>query len=98
MSNLVILNWQVFEIKQNLKKKSLLFRSEIGIFDIFFKRLYIESFEDLQITVIENIKPVPLCPIKWQSFKVFVKLHKSPLLIADIVKGVVSGLRKIFGN
>ena len=35
-------------IRQNLKK-GLLFRSEIGIFDMFFKRLYEESFEDLQI-------------------------------------------------
>ena len=43
--------------------------------------------------VIENFKPVPLCPIKWRPFKVFVKLHKSPLLLANIVKGAVSDLR-----
>ena len=32
--------------------------------------------------------------IKWQPFKVFEKLHKSPLLIANIVKGAVLGLRQ----
>ena len=45
-------------------------------------------------TVIENFKPVPLCPIKWWHFRVFVKLLKSPLLIATVVKGAVSGLRQ----
>ena len=50
MSNLVILTWQPFEYKPKLEKRPLLlFRSEIGIFDIFIKRLYEESFEDLQI-------------------------------------------------
>ena len=37
---------------------------------------------------IENFKSVPLCPIKWRPFKVFVKLHKSPLLIANTVKAL----------
>ena len=49
MSNLVILTWRPFEYKPKLEKRPLLFRSEIGIFDIYFKRLYEESFEDLQI-------------------------------------------------
>ena len=50
MSNLVIRNWWSFEYKAKFAKQMpLLFRSEIGIFDIFFKRLYEESFEDLQI-------------------------------------------------
>ena len=35
-------------ISQNLKEKPLSFRSEIGAFDIFLKRSYVESFEDLQ--------------------------------------------------
>ena len=35
-------------IKQNLKKQPLFFRSKIGIFDVFFKRLCKESFEDLE--------------------------------------------------
>ena len=35
-----------------------------------------------------NWKYVPLCPVKC-----FAKLHKSPLLIANIVKCAVSGLR-----
>ena len=50
------------------------------MFDIFFKRLYEESSEDLQI----NRRP----------FKVFVKLDKSPLLIANLFKDAVSGLRQ----
>ena len=49
MSNLVILNWLPFEYKAKFEKKSLLFRSEIDIFDIYFKRLYEKSFDDLQI-------------------------------------------------
>ena len=30
---------------------------------------------------------MPLCPIKWRPLKFFAKLHKSPLLMANIVKG-----------
>ena len=41
--------------------------------------------------VIENFKPVSLCSIKWRPFKVFAKLHKSPLLIANIVKETIFG-------
>ena len=37
---------------------------------------------------------MPLCPIKWRPIKVFAKLQKSPLLIANIVKGAVSDLRQ----
>ena len=29
---------------------------------------------------------MPLCPIKWQPLNFFAKLHKSPLLMANIVK------------
>ena len=35
-------------IRQNLQRRFHLFRSEIGIFEIFFKGLYKEGFEDLQ--------------------------------------------------
>ena len=35
--------------KRKFEKRPLLFRSEIGIFDIFFKRLHEVSFEDLQL-------------------------------------------------
>ena len=45
-----------------------------------------------------NWKSVPLCPIKWQPLKFFAKLHKSPLLIANIVKGAVSGLRQFLAT
>ena len=48
--------------------------------------------------VIENFKPGALCPIKWRPFKVFAKLHKDPIFIADIVKGTVLELKTIFGN
>ena len=36
-------------IRQHMKKKRPLFRSEISIFDIFFRRLHKEIFENLQI-------------------------------------------------
>ena len=48
--------------------------------------------------MIENFKLMPLYPIKWRPFKVFVKLCKSPLLIANIVKGAVSGLRQFLAT
>ena len=79
-----------FEHNAKFEKRPLV-RSEIGIFDIFFKRLCKERFENLQI--VNNNKPLPHL-IKWWSFKVFVKLYKSPISIANIVKGsAVSGLR-----
>ena len=38
---------------------------------------------------------MPLYPIKWQTLKFFAKIHKSPLLIFNVVKGaVVSDLRE----
>ena len=36
-----------------------------------------------------------LYPIKWLSFNVFEKVHESPLLIDNIVKGSATGLREI---
>ena len=42
--------------------------------------------------------PLLLCPIKWRPLNFFVKLHKSPLLIASIVKGAVSGLRQFLAT
>ena len=49
MSNLVILKWRPFEYNPKFENRPLLFRSEIDIFEIFLKRLYKESLEDLQI-------------------------------------------------
>ena len=49
MLSFVILKLQPFEYKEKLGKSSLLFRSEKRIFDIFFKRLSEDSFQDLQI-------------------------------------------------
>ena len=47
MSNL---NRQSFECKVKFKKRPFLFRSEIGIFDIFFERMYEEkNFGDLEV-------------------------------------------------
>ena len=43
------LKWRSFEYKSKIEKKVYLFRSGIGIFEIFFKSLYEESFDDLQI-------------------------------------------------
>ena len=48
--------------------------------------------------IIENLKLVPLCPKNWRSFQVFVKLNKSPLLIANILKGANLGLRQILAT
>ena len=41
---------------------------------------------------------MPLGPIKYWPFKVFAKLRKSPLLIAYIVDGAVSGLRRFLAT
>ena len=46
---MVIVKWWPFEYKAKSGKSSLSFRSEIGVFDMLFKRLYEESFEDLQV-------------------------------------------------
>ena len=46
-SNVVLLKWRPFQYKPKFEKMSLLFRSKIGIFDISFKRLYKDSYEDL---------------------------------------------------
>ena len=85
--NLVILNWRFFDL-----------RSEIGIFDIFFKRLHEEGFEDLQINSNWKFQTRNNISHKWQPFQVFAKLYKSLLLIATIVRGAVSGLKQPFGN
>ena len=45
----MLLKWQYFGHKAKFEKRHLLFRSKIGAFDLFFKRLFEESFEDLEI-------------------------------------------------
>ena len=82
---------------QNLKIRPLLFRSERSIFNMLFKRLAEESFEDLRV-VIENFESLLLCSIKWRSFKGFAKLHESPLLTPNIVNSTISGLRQYFAT
>ena len=93
MSSLVILKWQLFECMAKFEKKSLLFRSEIGIVTCFLKDCMKKVLKIYKSIVIKNFKLVPLCPIKWRSFKVVEKLHKRSLSIANIVKGAVSDLR-----
>ena len=44
----LIQNGGTLNIKQNLKKWPLFFRSKISIFNIFFKRMCEERFEDLE--------------------------------------------------
>ena len=53
-------------------------------------------FDDLEFN--SNLKSVPLCPIKWQLLKFFTKLHESCLLIYNIIKGAVSGLRQFLAT
>ena len=98
MSNDVMLKWRPFECKAKFEKRPLLFGSEIGIFDIFLKDYIKKVLKIYKSIIIENFKPMPLCPIKWPSFKLFVKLHKIPLLVANIVKGTVLGLRKFLAT
>ena len=62
MSNL-ILKWRSFGYKEKFEKRTPLFRSQICIFDIFFKRLYKEILKSYKPIVIKNFKLVPLCPI-----------------------------------
>ena len=98
MSNLVTLKWRPFQYKAKFEKSPLLLRSEMGIFDIFFKDCTTKVLKIYRSIVIENFIPVPLCPIKWRPFKVLVKLHKTPILIPSIVKGAVAGLRQVFAT
>ena len=49
MSNLVILKWRLFEHKEKFEKNGLFYLGRnLGIFDILFKRLGEEKFEDLE--------------------------------------------------
>ena len=48
--------------------------------------------------VIEDFKPLLLCPIKWRPLKLFAKLHEGPYLKASIVKDAVSGLRQFLAT
>ena len=57
-------------------KKPLLFRSEIGIFDIFFKKLYEESFEDLQINSNWKLQTRATVSHKMMTLKSFCEFTK----------------------
>ena len=88
-----------FEYKVKFQKKaSFIWVQNRHFWHIFLKKLYEVSFQYFKSIVIENYKPVPLCPIKWRPFKIFVKSHKSPLLIANTVNSAVSGLRQFLAT
>ena len=59
-----------------------------------FKRKYKKNFDDLELNSNWKFKPFPLYLIKWPPIKIFVKLHKSLLLLGNIVKGTASDLRE----
>ena len=71
-------------------------KTPIDVFDIFFKRLCKESFKDLEFN--SNWKFQTRAILSNKILKVFAKLHKSPFLIANIVKDVVSGLRQFLST
>ena len=57
-----------------------------------------ESFEDLEISSYWKYQTRATMSHKIPSFKVFAKLHRSPLLIANKVKTAVSGLRQFLAT
>ena len=87
ISNLVILKRRLFECKAK------------WVFLTYFLRDFTKQISKIyKSVVIESFKLVSLCPIKWRAFKVFVKLNESSLLITNIVKGAVSGLRQFLAT
>ena len=75
MSNLVKLKWWPFEYKAKFEKRSQC-RSEIGIFDIFYKRLYEDSFEDLQINSSWKFQTCATMSHKMETLSSFCKITK----------------------
>ena len=65
---------------------------------MFFKRLCQESFEDLEFNSDGKFQIRAALSHKMAALKIFAKLHKSPLSIASIVKGAVSGLRQFLAT
>ena len=57
-----------------------------------------EGFEDLQINSNWKFQTRATMSHKMAVLQVFAKLHKSLLLIANIVKDAVSGLRKFLAT
>ena len=88
MSKLVILKWRPFEFKMKFEKRPL----------FYVRNRTKKILKIYKSTAVENFKPLPLCPIKRRPAKVFVKLYKSRILIANIVKGAVSGLRQFLAT
>ena len=85
-----------FWIRGKILKKGLFYLDPILVFLAYFLKDWTKKFLNIyKSVVIESFKLVPLCPIKWRPFKVFVKLHKSPHLTVNIAKGVVSGMRQL---
>ena len=84
--------------RENFEKGPLLFRYEVGISEILLKDCRKKVLKIYKSIEVESFKPVPLCPIKLWSVKVFTKLRKSLLLTANIVKGAVSDLGKLLAT
>ena len=98
-SSLVILKWRHFEHKAKFEKNGLFSLGTKKVFLTYFLKDCAKKVLKIQNSiVIENFKPVLLCPIKWRPLNFFAKLHRSPLLIASIVKGAVSGLRQFLAT
>ena len=80
------------------------FRSKIGIFDIFYKRLCKESFEDLEFNsnrkfqIRAALYRKMLYPCCFVPLNFFAKSHKNLLLIASIIKGAVSDMRQFLAT
>ena len=74
----MILKWWPFEYKAKSGKRSLSFRSEIGVFDILFKRLYEESFEDLQVCGNSKLLTCATMSHKAAALSGFCKITQKP--------------------
>ena len=68
----MILKWRHFEDKAKIDKNGLFsFRSKIGTFDIFLKRLYKERFEDLEFNSNSKFRTRAALSHKMAAFNFF---------------------------
>ena len=85
-------------IKQNLKKMPLFFRSKIGIFDMFLKRLCKDGFGDLQLNSNWKFQTRAALSHKMAALKIFCEITQKSFFSPVIVKGAVSGLRQFLAT
>ena len=95
MSNLVIRKWWHFEHKVKREKNGLFsLGPKLEFLTYFLKDFAKKVLKIYNSIVIENFKPVLLCPIKWRPLNFFAKLHKMSSFNSQyIIKDAVSGLR-----